>query len=169
MKCSARCVELLLVGRSICVSLCAALRKSATPAVAIQLLEASCVAAPLSLAVWQHLFDWGNMNMHATRIWASVWETIPSVPKPYNLETAPPSLWLLCVLSLVQPCGTVLTNRQVLGLPRAHKPQAQHFRSRARPAAAQLADMPRSLERTRIAHAAAQGPAKLRGSVLQGC
>jgi hypothetical protein len=99
MKCSARCVELLLVGRSICVSLCAALRKSATPAVAIQLLEASCVAAPLSLAVWQHLFDWRNINMHATRIWASVWETIPSVPKPYNLETAPPSLWLLCVLA----------------------------------------------------------------------
>jgi hypothetical protein len=88
----------LLVGRSMCVSLCAALRKPAIPAVAIQLLEASCVAAPLSLPVWQQLFDWGHLNMHGTRIWASVWETIPSVPKPYNLETAPPSLWLLCVL-----------------------------------------------------------------------
>ena len=100
VKCSARCIERLLLGRSICVSLCAALQKPATPAVAIQLLELSCVAAPLSLPVWQQLFDWGHLNMHGTRIWASVWETIPSVTKPYNLETAPPSLWLLCVLAL---------------------------------------------------------------------
>jgi hypothetical protein len=97
MKCSARCIERLLIGRSMCVNLCAALRKPSTPAVAIQLLEASCVAAPLSLPVWQQLFDWAHLNMHGTRIWASVWETIPSVPKPYNLESAPPPLWLLYV------------------------------------------------------------------------
>jgi hypothetical protein len=103
MKCNARCIERLLLGRSMCVSLCASLRKPASPAVAIQLLEQSCVAAPLSPPVWQQLFDWAHLNMHGTRIWASVWETIPSVTKPYNLETAPPSLWLLCVPD-VAPC-----------------------------------------------------------------
>ena len=97
MNVGARCIERLLLGRSTCVSLCAALKKPAIPSVAIQLLEASCVAAPLSFPVWQQLFDWGHLNMHGTRIWASVWETIPSVAKPYNLETAPPSLWLLFV------------------------------------------------------------------------
>jgi hypothetical protein len=107
-KCGARCIERLLVGRSVCVSLCAALRKPATPAVAIRLLELSCVAAPLSLPVWQQLFDWAHLNMHGTRIWASVWETIPSVTKPYNLETAPPSLWLLYV-AFFSPCfGSLL-------------------------------------------------------------
>jgi len=113
MKCSARCIERLLIGRSTCVSLCAALRKPATPAAAIHLLEASCVAAPLSLPVWQQLFDWAHLNMHGTRIWASVWETIPSVPKPYNLETAPPPLWLLYVPApAVSRAQTKLTTRQ---------------------------------------------------------
>lgn len=171
MNVGARCIERLLLGRSTCVSLCAALKKPAIPSVAIQLLEASCVAAPLSFPVWQQLFDWGHLNMHGTRIWASVWETIPSVAKPYNLETAPPSLWLLFVTASTLSFEFVLelTSHQVCSVSCAHQHQARYFSSGASVTTAQLANMPGSLERAWSTDFAAQGSAELRRCFLQGC